>query len=160
MRHSVWIAVIALAGCAQLGPLLREPTPTDPAPATDAEDSGGESLSAVPVPPRSARTAEQFDTTSAAQRAEAAAPATGAEGRRLGSTIASLGDPAQPGFWLETPLVEAEAAGRVVYQGQSAAVTLRPIPGAATAGSRLSLAAMRLLGIALTDLPEIDVYQQ
>jgi hypothetical protein len=47
---------------------------------------------------------------------------------------------------------------RLAATGASVQVELRPIPGAATAGSRLSLAAMRLLGVGLTDLPEIEVY--
>ena len=41
--------------------------------------------------------------------------------------------------------------------GKSVAVTLRPIEGPETAGSRLSLAAMRLLGVPLTALVEVDV---
>ncbi|MHA6345602.1 hypothetical protein ACXYMW_08830, partial [Roseivivax sp. CAU 1761] len=64
------------------------------------------------------------------------------------------------GFWLETPLVSAETKGRVVYPqtGKSAQVDLIPIGGAATAGSRISLAAMRLIEAPLTDLPTVEVF--
>jgi hypothetical protein len=76
------------------------------------------------------------------------------------AVAAALGDPSAPGFWLETPLVSEVRQGRVrlAATGASVQVELRPIQGAATAGSRLSLAAMRLLGVGLTDLPEIEVY--
>ncbi len=113
-------------------------------------------------PSPAARTAEQFDTTTNLQRAEAAKtppPANGA--RKLGKTVSSLGDPTQPGFWLKTPLVNAPAKGRVEYagSGKSVAVDLIPIEGAKTAGSRVSLAALRLLGAPLTGLPELIVYR-
>lgn len=76
----------------------------------------------------------------------------------LGETIASLGDPTQPGLWLETPLVQVETAGRVVTEnGTSASVTLRPSGGDAGSGSRLSLAAMQALGAGLTDLVPLTV---
>ena len=81
--------------------------------------SGGTPVSAA------ARTVEEFDTTTAAERAEAAA-GTGATEADLGVTIASLGAAAEPGFWLKTPLVDAPAKGRVVYPatGQSVDVDL------------------------------------
>ncbi|WP_090026619.1 hypothetical protein [Lutimaribacter saemankumensis] len=112
---------------------------------------------AARVPPAGARTAEALDTTTAEERAAAASPAAGGA-RDLGATIATLGDPARPGFWLETPLVRSPAKGRVEYDGKSAQVDLIPIDGAATAGSRLSLAAMRLIGAPLAGLPEIRVF--
>src|SRR5690606_35611626 len=109
------------------------------------------------APPPTARSIEDFDTTTEAER-QAAAEATG--GTSLGATIASLGDPAAPGFWLETPLVDATRPGRVVVTntGASAEVELRPIAGPVTGGSRISLAALRVLGLTLTDLPELEVY--
>lgn len=77
----------------------------------------------------------------------------------LGRTVASLGNASEPGLWLKTPLVKTERSGRVFYPetGKSVAVTLIPIDGPVTAGSRLSLAAMQALGAPLTGLPEIDV---
>lgn len=114
----------------------------------------------APPPPRTARTAEQFDTTTEAERAAALAPAPPGGAERLGTTLASLGDPAAPGFWLETPLVTSTRQGRVVLPGTGTAVQveLRPISGPATGGSRISLAAMRLLGLPLTDIAELEVY--
>jgi hypothetical protein len=37
-------------------------------------------------------------------------------------------------------------------------VELRPIEGPATGGSRISLAALRLLGASLAGLPEVEVF--
>jgi hypothetical protein len=98
---------------------------------------------------------DEFDTTTAEEREAAAAPVS-AE-RSLGTTVVSLGDPARPGFWLETSLVSAAGSGRVVYPetGQSAQVELIPIDGG---GSRMSLPAMRLIGVPLTGLVEVQVF--
>lgn len=112
-------------------------------------------------PPTGARTAEALDTTTAAERVEAAAaPAEPAGERLLGETIASLGDVTRQGFWLETPLVSSPGQGRVLFpgSGKSAQVELIPIDGPATAGSRISLAAMRLIEAPLTDLPTLEVF--
>ena len=102
---------------------------------------------------------EAFDTTTEAQRIAATTPDEAQE-EALGTTVASLGDPADPGLWLETPLAAAVRPGRVALPGtdRSVQVELRPIDGPATAGSRLSLPAIRLLGISLSDLPEVEVY--
>lgn len=110
-----------------------------------------------PPPPPNARTVEQFDTTSAEDRAAAVAAPTGGE-RRLGTTIASLGSPTDPGIWFKTPLVSDVTQGRVEYQGNSVNVELRPSGGAAGSGSQISLAAMRLIEAPLTGLPEVTVY--
>ncbi|MDF1802796.1 hypothetical protein [Thalassovita sp.] len=79
----------------------------------------------------------------------------------LGVTVASLGDPAKEGFWIETPLVTSSAKGHVSYakSGRTVKVDLIPIDGPATAGSRLSLSAMRLLDAPLAGLPEVKVYR-
>jgi hypothetical protein len=110
-----------------------------------------------PRPPATARTEEQFDTTTVAERAAASAPVVAAAERDLGTTIVSLGNPAQPGFWLETTLVSAPAKGRVLNPatGESVQVDLIPI---SDGGSRMSLPAMRLLGVPLTDLAEVQVF--
>ncbi len=113
---------------------------------------------AAPPPPVSARTAEALDTTTAAQRAAASAPAK-AQTKVLGRTVASLGSATEPGLWLKTPLVKTETQGRVTNPatGKSSLVTLIPIDGPATAGSRMSLPALRLIGASLTDLTEVEV---
>lgn len=151
------IFLLLTPGCAQMG--LRQPTAQ---PAVDVPQvrpvarPGGLS---GPRPPADARTAEEFDTTTPEARAAAAQAPAQAE-MALGTTIASLGDPTRPGFWLETPLVSVITQGRVVFPptGQSAQVELLPIDGPPTAGSRLSLAAMRLIEAPLTGLPEIQVF--
>ncbi|MEL7212459.1 MAG: hypothetical protein AAGK92_07345 [Pseudomonadota bacterium] len=157
MRQFGWVMLAAmLAGCALVP---QEPSTGEP-PVIDEIPDDVRGPEPAPPPP-SARTAEQFDTTTAEERAEviqaAAAPAGD---RSLGTTVASLGDPADPGFWLKTPLVTTEQPGRVEYAaaGTKVAVTLIPIEGPATGGSRLSLPAMRLLQAPLTGLPEITVF--
>ncbi len=120
-------------------------------------DGGVASAPAVPV---SARTAEEFDITSPEARREAEAASTGGE-TALGATIASLGAPSEPGFWLKTPLVSKPSKGRVLYPGTGKSVTvdLIPIDGPKTAGSRMSLPAMRLIEAPLTGLPEVQVFR-
>lgn len=116
-----------------------------------------------PPPPPAARTVEEFDTTSAEDRAAAVAVEPEPAGEQsLGITNISLGPPAQPGIWLETGLVTTLSEGRVENPatGKTVNVELRPSGGPATAGSQLSLAAMRLLDVPLTGLIDVEVYQK
>lgn len=159
MRQVFWVLALGavLSGCAgiEAGPEVDVALPPDAL----RPEARPEGLSAPPPPP-AARTAEEFDTTTEAQRAEAAATVAAGE-RRLGLTIASLGDPAEPGFWLVTPLVGAVQTGRVALPGAggaSVAVELRPSGGPPGSGSRISLAALRVLGVPLTSLPEVAVF--
>ncbi|MBS9716725.1 hypothetical protein ACFFUT_17015 [Pseudohalocynthiibacter aestuariivivens] len=141
-----------LSGCGQeFFEIFREDSSASeagsaPRPAPRPDDTGFED----------ARTPEDFDTTTAAERQAAAGSASQGE-RVLGSTVVSLGDPTEAGFWLKTPLVNTARAGRVYYgaNGRSVNVDLLPIDGA---GSRISLAAMRLLDAPLASLPEVTVY--
>ena len=153
------VAGVMLAGCANglsFG-ANRVPDSGAPAPAEPAAPVTTPELSAPP-PKAGARTAEALDTTTPAEKAAATAPAKG--GGKLGSTMASLGDATEAGFWVKTPLVKAAAKGRVVNpaNGKSANVDLQPLSGGG-AGSQLSLAAMQALGLSLTDLPEIEIWQ-
>lgn len=145
-----------LAGCGALG-IAPDAGPVDGDGQTRPQSRPEAVQIEVRRPPTTARTADSFDTTTAEERAAAAAPATTVAERTLGSTIVSLGNPAQPGFWLETPLVTAAAKGRVVYPGTGETVQVDLIP-IADGGSRLSLPAMRLLGVPLTDLVEVQVF--
>ena len=119
-----------------------------------------------PKPPAaSARTVEEFDTTTPEARAVAAAPAVPAAPARtgdgrLGTTVASLGAADDPGFWIKTPLVKERQSGRLYYAatGRNVQVQLIPLDGSSASGSQVSLAAMRLLDAPLTGLPEIVVY--
>ena len=116
-----------------------------------------------PPPPPTARTVEQFDTTTAEDRAEAIAVEPESAGEtRLGSTNVSLGSATDPGIWLKTGLVDTLVPGRVEYSanGKSVNLELRPSGGEASAASQMSLAAMRLLDIPLTSLTDVDVYQR
>lgn len=148
------LLLLAPAACGQLGvpdsALAPPPGMTRPMPRPEA--------GAVPT---GANTAEAFDTTTAAERAAAQTAPTTEAGAKLGRTVATLGDPADPGFWLETPLAQKTGPGRVVAaaSGKSVAVELRPIDGPASAGSRISLPALRLLGVGLAGLHEVDVFQ-
>lgn len=177
-RPALIVCLIALGGCAQLG--MGQPedaavpavVPEESAPvapqasapvASEADVAAAPAdpvLTSAPPPPRAANTQATLDTTTAEQRKQAAAPASVDAGAKLlGTTIASLGSPTEPGFWLKTPLVKTEAAGRVTNKanGKSSAVTLIPIDGPATGGSQLSLPAMRLIEASLTDLTELEV---
>lgn len=146
-RFLIVCAIVPLGACAELTGTAVEDRP-------EALPVTNEAL-AAPPPPREARTIEQFDTTTAEQRAAAAAPAAG--GRLLGTTVASLGDPARPGFWIMTALAETTGAGRLVYPatGKSVEVELLPLE---SGSSRVSLAALRVLEAPLTDLPTLEVY--
>jgi len=144
-------------GLSACGPLSRGPD----GPATDAAQTRPQSRpevleTAQRRPPASARTEEQFDTTTEEERQAAAAPAPQTQERPLGTTVVSLGDPARPGFWLKTPLVSSAGTGRVVNpeNGESVQVELSP----SESGSRMSLPAMRLIGVPLTGLAEVDVF--
>jgi hypothetical protein len=103
-------------------------------------------------------TVEQFDTTSQEERAAAVVASAPAGDQALGTTIATLGSPAEPGIWLKTPLVTALTAGRIDYQGKTINIELRPSGGVAGSGSQISLAAMRLIEAPLTSLAELEVF--
>lgn len=138
MRFGVVIVVLLVPGCAVMDRVLPGRGADTPVSAAQTPDE------ATPRP-------------QARPDASARLPVPVAGGR-LGTTVAALGDPTQPGLWLRTPLVGTERPGVVRYGGQSVAVTLVPLPDAAPgAGSQLSLQAMRALGAPLTELVEIGV---
>jgi hypothetical protein len=149
----------ALGGCAQVERVL--PAWGKASPPEGAGEEAGMAAESVPrAPVKGPQTPAALDTTTAKERAAAAAPKTSGA-KDLGLTIASLGAPSEPGFWLKTPLVKAPAKGRLDYgaTGKSVAVDLIPLAGAEGAGSRMSLAAFRLLEAPLTGLPEVRVFQ-
>ncbi|PRY95015.1 hypothetical protein BCF33_0627 [Hasllibacter halocynthiae] len=138
------------------GPLPQVTLPETPG-ATDAvvAEAG------TAPPPRGARTADQFDTTTAEERAvavTAAAEPEAAPQRLLGTQVVALGDPSETGLWLATDLVSSETPGRVVdpANGNGVLVELRPLAG--SGAPQISLAALRLLGASLTALPEVEIY--
>ena len=146
MRFIYPLIAFGLVGCAELG-LAVKPKPVEAA---------AESTGTAPAPPAAARTVEQFDTTTQAQRVAASQGTSG--GKALGTTVASLGDPSQPGFWIETSLVTAPGSGRIksVGTGESADVDLVPL---SEGSARVSLAAWRLLDLPLTELATLEVFE-
>lgn len=164
---ALWLCSLALSACdiAGAGVTTRPDTMPKAATQTAAAPTPATPAVTAPVGRPAARglqaggqTAAQLDKTSAAEKAAATAPSSG--GGKLGTTVASLGDATQSGFWIKTPLVKAAGKGRIVNpaNGKSANVDLQPLGGGG-AGSQISLAAMQALGIALTDLPEIEVWR-
>ena len=128
---------------------------------TTEQVAAATAITRAPAPRPAARaTAAQLDTTTPEQRAAAAKPAEAAE-TRLGTTVASLGNPSEGGFWIKTPLVKERGIGRIVdpATGKSVKVDLIPLDGPASGGSQVSLPALQLLGVSLTDLPTIEVYR-
>ncbi|WP_390625184.1 hypothetical protein [Falsirhodobacter algicola] len=139
------LPVIALAGCAQLSDTFRRTPAAEPATAAPTATFGA----------GAARTAESYDLTSEAERQRAVSAPVDAGAERLGQVIVSLGNAAEPGFWLRSSLVDQAGRGRVeTADGQSVAVDL--LPGAGSA--QLSLAAYRALGLSLTALPQVTVF--
>lgn len=149
---------VILSACAvfqqAVGPGDTDPGPENARP-VERPGSAGTEIAGIGG---TGQSAASLDRTTAAERA--AATQTSTRGSALGQTVASLGDPTETGFWMKTPLVSSETPGRVQAQnGQSVQVTLIPIDGPASAGSRLSLSAMRALGLGLTDLPTVSVFR-
>ncbi|MEJ6397907.1 D-galactarate dehydratase [Yoonia sp. 208BN28-4] len=168
MNKTLFIPAFALpllAACDDPLFAVQQPTPPDGAVVEAVVDAPVETLDPTPPPPPppTARTVEEFDTTSAEDRAEAVAvdPQPAGE-QRLGTTNVSLGSAADPGIWLKTGLVSALAPGRVVYpaNGNTVNLELRPSGNAASAASQMSLAAMRLLEIPLTALADVEVFRR
>lgn len=145
-RFSPLVLVLLLSACGQVSGLMGGSTPP--------------SASAAPAPaptgrfvPRGSRSADAYDTTTAAERA--AATAKPASGSQLGRVVVSLGNPAEQGFWLRSALVSEKRPGSVkLASGASVQVDLLPLQGG---GAQLSLAAYRALGLNLTDLPTVTV---
>jgi hypothetical protein len=102
-----------------------------------------------------------LDQTTKLEKEQALSVSAQPADKEIGKTIAALGVVSEQGFWLKTALVVVKTEGRVVWaaNGNSVNVTLIPKPGAETSGSQISLAAMRALGIPLTALTELIVFQ-
>lgn len=149
--------LVLLGACAQVTS-IRDRLPGSEGPETAPEtppDIAG--VVAAPPPRPGANTVDTLDTTTEEQRAAAtAAPASG--GAALGEVTASLGDPTDPGIWMRTGLVSARMSGRVEVAGSGRSATVELIPLDGEGGAQLSLAAMRILQVPLTELPTVTVY--
>ncbi|MBU3029403.1 hypothetical protein KNW02_04605 [Paracoccus sp. XHP0099] len=166
------LVLSALAGCNPAGVTATASRPAATAAAaaepgridtalTPEQVTAAAAITRAPAPKAAAKaTAAQLDTTTAAQKT-AAAEAPAAVETKLGTTVASLGDPTEGGFWIKTPLVKTRGIGRIVnpVNGKSAKVDLIPLDGPAGGGSQVSLPALQLIGVSLTDLPTIEVYK-
>lgn len=148
-------ALLALSGCAGAF------APRDAAPCAETgcvtvRIADADTLRPRPRPDREDATG---DAASAEPPGAAIAGGASASGRRLGRTVASLGDVRQPGLWLRTPLVTQERAGFVTHPatGRSVRVRLLARDAPAGSGSQISLAALQALGLPLTGLAELDV---
>jgi hypothetical protein len=152
---------LALAGCTQTATTEDRPTGEPTTPATAEQVSAATAITRAPAPRPAARaTPAQLDTTTKEQREAASrVPAAGGE-TKLGTTIGSLGNPSEGGLWIKTPLVKERAMGRIVNPTtkKSAKVELIPLTGGGS-GSQVSLPALQLLGVSLTDLPTLEVYK-
>lgn len=137
--------ILLLSACAAAAPPPPAPEPAAAAVPATAPAIGG-----------AGRTAEALDTTTAAERAAAVAPAA-ATARELGRITVALGPPAEQGFWLKSALVTTPGKGRVVT-ASGGSVNVDLLPG--TGGGLLSLAAFRALGLDLTALPEVTVFAE
>lgn len=138
-------AALIVSGCARIAPMF-QPHSRIAAPRSALQSIG-----------INGQNAAALDQTTAAQRAAAVSappPKTAAQTAVLGVVTVGLGSPALQGFWLSTALVTAPQKGRVLTKsGKSVAVELRP----SRSGAQLSFAAYRALGLALTDLPQVQV---
>ena len=143
--------VLTLAGCSGLDMNNIMPRP----PHLQNQPTYGSDL--PPAPPSDAITVDEFDTATEEDRMAAATTPPVAAAGSLGVTVASLGDPTAPGFWLETPLVSSETQGRVQSKstGRTVKVTLRPI---SSGGSRVSLSTLQLLDLDISGLHELVVF--
>lgn len=130
---------VCLSACAKIQP--------------QAMDVAGDAAIA-PLPAGTVRPVARPETATSAHTTGSLTAARG----DLGSTIVSLGSPTESGMWLKTPLVRTQTTGHVTFGAASQKVKLIPIEGAASAGSRMSLAAMQALGVPLTELVEIRVF--
>ncbi|SHI41952.1 D-galactarate dehydratase [Wenxinia saemankumensis] len=165
-RYSVALApaFALLSACATLQPASAPSSGPDATAAAQQAAIGAPppvetlDLTPPPPPPAGATTADQFDTTTEEDRAEATAATAGGE-TQLGTTLATLGNPASPGIWIETPFVTSVTAGRVERSnGEGINIELRPSGGQPGSGSEISLPAMQLLNLPLTAIEELTVY--
>lgn len=147
MRTLMLLApLVILASCSQVsnpfkrGPVA-QPAPQATAPQAIVGQAGAQSV-------------ESIDLTSEAERQRALATPASPGAKELGEAVVTLGNAAEPGFWLRSSLVKQPQKGRVaIASGHSVAVDL--LPGAGSA--QLSLAGYRALGLGLTDLPQVTV---
>ena len=136
-----FFVILALAGCGQINMPVFGDRPVSEAvvPVAPVEDAASPTRPPVKPEPPTSVAAEDPPGPS--------------------KTLVTLGDVTEPGIWIKTSLVSDPGQGTAVNPatGQSVRVSLIPIIGPPTAGSRASLQAMQALGLNLTDIAEIEV---
>lgn len=151
------IAALVMTGCAdrKFGLFKRGGKPAEAVVAApkNADVTGESTTDVAPL------TVAEASKVSATALAAATKPVTRPE-QDKGTTIASLGLLEREGFWLRTSLVKSEAKGRVVVEKSGASVNVMLLPSGAEAGSgsQLSIAAMQVLAIPITDLVQVRVF--
>ncbi|WP_146344743.1 hypothetical protein [Falsiphaeobacter marinintestinus] len=154
MRYLVLVSILVASSCSVTDQLFQTDTATKPSQA----DATLEDASLTQETTDLDDTNADIDpgTDAATDTGQDSVPAQSAGPK---STVAALGDPTKPGLWLETPLVSDQRSGRITLAatGKSAEVTLIPIEGEDTAGSRLSLQGFQALGAPLTELIDLTV---
>ncbi|MDA5094062.1 hypothetical protein O2N63_08160 [Aliiroseovarius sp. KMU-50] len=125
---------------------------------SDPDRTSAPVSSTAPPPPVEGVTVEELSAVGP-EDVQGSASASSASDGVIGTTIATLGNATDPGFWMETPLVATVREGRIKSNvtGRTVKVTLRPIPGPAGAGSRISLSALQLLDLPLDGLHKLEV---
>ena len=161
MRY-VLMMTLVLAGCEMAsGPVCLDCTPAGDAPVAVLPGEGEVTAEALPAGEPVRATIDGNPVTGAPIAASAVvtgAPVAAVAAGALGSVVASLGDPARKGLWLETALVTTQTKGRVALaDGKSVDVDLIPVVGAAGSGGRLSIEAYKALGLKITELPVLTV---
>ena len=100
-----------------------------------------------------------LDISTAEERRAATVRLSEVKYKQIGETIASLGNPAETGFWLKTGLVAEVVEGKLVDKasGNYVRVTLVPLVHQENS-SQISLSAMRALGLSLEELHQLKVF--
>lgn len=103
---------------------------------------------------------EALDVATAEERKDAITIEPVSSEKKLGIAIASLGNPAETGFWVKSDLVSKPTKGRITDLATGTQVNVDLFPAeSAQSGTQLSLSAMRALGVSLIDLPEVQLVQ-
>ena len=103
--------------------------------------------------------AEKLDVASKEERTEAVKAVPKSELKSLGGAIASLGNPAETGFWVKTNLVTSQQEGQVKYAGTGKSVNVTLIPHDGD-GAEVSLSTMRTLEAPLTGLLTLEIFSK
>lgn len=103
--------------------------------------------------------AAALDVATEKERSIAVQSVAKSELKLLGDAIATLGNPAETGFWAKTSLVKVQTQGRITFEtaGTSVNVTLYPRDGEET-GVEVSLSALRTLKAPLAGLNTVQIY--